>query len=358
MALKLVEFKSFNPIHTIITIPKHTLLLRGYHNGYPAVSDRPAYFTSYREIVDEYAMKDQHTLGYFRTTSDIKLLDLRYIKLLLRDFLDAQRSTVIQQYPNVADCILSICLALGLCNANVQMNLLQRRYSQNMSDKNSSSYKALMNMNSYFKNQNLYNPLDPQGIRIAETNNDIIMIMCLREIFDDDINGYIMPDVFSPYHIEKTNNILNGEIVIFNPIESHIQLMDVQGHPDLSKLEPYSISEIYKNEPYTLLRLSYTNMNPTNITIKRGGTKTLEVNPNKFFDIGGKPYNKVWKYTRKAMCKLLKVKKHRVCRHTTGGNDNLYPAFVRNPTQELSPFDIGEISEFLEKRKQDFQFSF
>ena len=356
MAFKLIEFRSFNPIHTVITIPKNTVLLRGYHTGYPAVSDRPAYFTSYREIVDSYANKDQHKHGYFRCTSEIKLLDLRYIKLLLREFFDAQRSTVIQQYTNVADCILSICLALGLCNATVQMNLLQRRYSQNMNDKMSDTYKGLMSMNSYFKNKNIYNPLDPQGVRVAETNNDIIMIMCLREIFGDDIHGYIMPNVFSPYHVEKTNNILNAEIVIFNPLEAHIQLMDVQGDPDLSRIERYSIQEIYQNEPYSLLRLSYNNMSPTYASIKRGGAIKQEHNPNNFFDIGGTPYNKVLKYTKKAMRKLLKSKKQRVCRHTTGGQDNLYPNFARNPTQELSPFNLEEIELYLEKRKQDFQF--
>ena len=355
MALKLIEFKSFNPIHTVITIPKNTLLLRGYHTGYPAVSDRPAYFTSYKEIVDAYAKKDQHTLGYFKTTSDIKLLDLRYIKLLLRDFFDTQHSTTIRQYSNVTDCMMSICMALGLCSVIVQMNLVNKRYSESMSDKNSDIYKGLLSIDAYFKKPNAYNPIDPQGIRIAETNNDILMILCLREIFGNDIQGYIMPDVFSPFHIEKTNNTLNAEIVIFNPLESHIQLMNVQGNPDLSKLEIYTIHEVYKNEPYTVLKMSYTNMNPTSVVIKRGGTQKDEHNPNAFFDIGGAPYNKLLKYTQKAMRRLLKQKKQTRRRKTSGGEESVHPNFVVNPTIPISPFDVEELTAFFEKRKE-FQF--
>lgn len=347
MVFKMVEFRSFNPIHTVIKVPKNILLLRGYHTGYPPVSDRPAYFTSYREIVDAYANKDQHTLGYFKTTSDIKLLDLRYIKLLLRDFFDAQVSTVMTQHSNVADCILSICLALGLCSATVQMHLLQQRYSDSISDQNSDTYKGFKNIQSYFKHPNVYNPLDPQGIRIAETNNDIVMILCLRAIFGDSIDGYIMPNVYSPYHIEKSNHILNAEIVIFNPLESHIQLMK-EVMPDLSQLERHSIQEMYKNEPYTLLKLSVVNMNPTTTTIKGGDIK-IEPNPNAFFDIGGSPYKKVLRYTKKAMRKLFQSKRRSKVNVTMSAGGE-YPNFVRNPTQKLSPFNVEELALSLDRR--------
>lgn len=341
MSLQLIDFKNFNPTHSVIKIPKNILLLRGYHTGFPAISSRPAYFTSYKEIVDSYANKDKHILGYFKTTIELKLLDLRYIRLILRDFLDVQLSTA-KQYPNVIDCIYSIFLALGICSSIIQLNLYKMRYRDQLNDKNSNIYKALLNMDSYFKHQNIYNPIDPQGIRIAETTNDISMILCLREIFGNNIHGYIMPDVFSPYHIEKTNNILNGEIVLFNPLESHIELLNIKGNADLSKLGRYSIQDVYKNEPYTSLRLSYTNMNPITF-VTTGGSTNIQENPNIFFDKGGVPYKKLLKYTRKAMRQLLKPGKNikKIRSHMEAGSEETISKqapFVVNPTVPVSPW--------------------
>lgn len=48
-------------------------------------------------------------------------------------------------------------------------------------------------------------------------------------------------------------------------------------------------------------------------------------------------------------------KKRDVNRSTAGGEDNLYPNFVRNPTQDLSPFNMDELAIFLEQRKHEFQ---
>ena len=329
MDLKLLDFQNFHPVHNVITIDKNTLLMRGYDPQYPPVSDRPAYFTSEIGIAKSYA---KPTLGYFRTTFELKLYDLRYIRLLLKDFFDYQDRSIINN-PDITNCIYTITLALGLCSYEKQLDLLRTRYAEELTNPTSHSSIAMENMISYIQNQSIQcNPVEPQGVRIAETTNDNLMIMCLREIFGDSIHGYIMPSVHSPYHYEKTNNMLNSEIVLFNPLECKIELLNMsdQSLPNVIKM---NIANLYP--PYRTLVLNYKTLRPTKTAVIGGGQESM--NKNRFFDAGGKEYDKLHKYVVSAMKKLTKHKKQMATRILMSGGDDssvVTPA----PTQNISPW--------------------
>ena len=334
MSLQLLDFKNFDIIHNIIILKYNSLLIRGYSTNYP-ISDRPAFFTTEEHIARGYANEPNTQLGYFQTTSDLRLLDLRYMKILLRELFDNQPKNILQN-SNVTECIYSISMALGICTYQKQFKLLQDRYADNLKDKNSIIYKSLLCMSEYLLQPGIHiNPLEAQGIRVAETTNDSIVVLCLKEIFGDYVQGYISPDITTPFHIEKTNNLLNCEIVIFDPKLYNIK----QINTPLPKLINVKLSVLYNNP----IEFKYKTMKPLKIFMK-GGKNLESVNPNKFFDIEDKKYEKIKKYTSKAMKKLKKPLYTKYNENNIiESNNKPHEIFQRNPTYKVTPWDYNAI---------------
>ena len=79
-----INFDSFPISHGKITIPKNTILYRGYNPQFPINSYRPAYFTSNLNLAQGYAkLIPNGKVGVFRVDKNIELYDLRYIKNIL-----------------------------------------------------------------------------------------------------------------------------------------------------------------------------------------------------------------------------------------------------------------------------------
>ena len=90
-------------------------------------------------------------------------------------------------------------------------------------DNNDTFFPYKCNIDLFDKNEKelFQNPLELQGIRIGETNNDVDSTFILKEIFGDFFDGFICPTIFSPFF---DDNYIPNEILLFNPLETVINI--------------------------------------------------------------------------------------------------------------------------------------
>jgi hypothetical protein len=332
-----IDFSSFHSTYGLIQLPGNMLLYRGYDTHYPAITDRPAYFTHNKIIANGYVNNTSKKLGYFRTTQTLRLFDLRFIKVLLSEMFNSQKPSILTS-SEIVNCIYSITLSLGLCSYNYQLNnLVPRRY--NNPSKN--IQKAIESMKLFEKNTDIEaNPIEKQGIRIAETTNDHVLVCCLSKLFEGIIDGYIMPDIYSPFHIEKTKHILPAEIVLFNPQSIHLE--QLTNEPNVFKKH---MNEYILQQNYNYIEVKNSKMKSLSVYIK-GGTNTLDYDRNHFFDVGGKEYITLKKKTNKAMCKLIKPPSFyfatAAATHESQERpiESVYEPVAPHPTYEVTPWTI------------------
>jgi hypothetical protein len=227
-----------------ITIPINTILWRSYDKSFPAIGDRFAYYSS-KSIALGYKRNNSRELGKFITNLELKLLDYRFMRILLTRLIHLNPSEKGIQY------LASIMFSFGLCSLGHQIELLKMRYKP--LNKTSENYKNINNsikeMEKYYKPGKL---IEQTGVRIAETTNDIFTMGFLQELFKGVFDGFISPRLYSPFHIEKDGSLMSPEIILFNPIESGIKELSL--YPQLTSIKKISINElIYKNNGYILI---------------------------------------------------------------------------------------------------------
>lgn len=209
-----INWESFLPVYgSFIEIPPNTVFWRGYDTLYPAITDRPAYFGN-KETAEAYAeTSDDHALGFFATSKPLKLIDIRFLKVLLTDLFRGHSNNIVTK----------TTIAFGLCSLFHQINLMKTMYIDAIK---SSKEPGYANMLKSYKEADAKNPeVEQPGVRVAETFNDGWVMACLREIFDGVADGFVAPRLFSPYH-ENAENYLHPEIIVFNPLKSGIVQLD------------------------------------------------------------------------------------------------------------------------------------
>jgi hypothetical protein len=185
---------------------------------YPVISDRPSYYSFTDNIAEGYVKADRCRLGIFRVKTDIELYDLRYIKKISMDiFVQRKNNTQV-----AIDACKALALSYGICSYTKQLELYKERYPcecNKVTCEKCIRYKSLLDFTKTLKESEItsgVNLVEPQGVRIAETENDIVSGLLLKHLFQKVVNGYIAPRMYSPYHIEKTNQLHNPEVLLFN----------------------------------------------------------------------------------------------------------------------------------------------
>lgn len=220
MTTKYYKFNidDFPPFYGTITLPRNTIIYRGFCTDYSTISDRPSYYSFGRHIAEGYAQSTNCRLGIFRLKKNITLYDLRYIKHILMDlFTQYKTDTHIAR-----EACKKLALSFGICSFKRQIELLKEAYSCDCKKKDCvicPRYQSMINFYKELKTSKVVSGIDlvePRGFRVAETRNDILSNALLKEMFENYIDGYVANKMFSPYHIEKTNKNHNSEILLFN----------------------------------------------------------------------------------------------------------------------------------------------
>lgn len=254
---------NFDPAYGIVYMPSSKYVYyRGYDSNYPVISDRPAYFGSL-EVANGYAKGPGRKVDAFTNIRMLKLIDVRFMCDILRNLLQ-------EHHDKTGEGILSTMLSFGLCSLSHQIYLASIRLQ---SLKDGPSMKSL-------KRSYKQGFFEQQGVRIAETTNDAETMGFLKALFSGFIDGFISPRQFSPFHVEKQYNIMNAEMIIFNPKECGITQM--ASLP--SKLGKTSVTQLYIANYGRKIHIGEP-LYPYNFHVKSGGGEEMDSMPDKNADL-------------------------------------------------------------------------
>jgi hypothetical protein len=208
--------KPYYPLYgSTITIPEGTIIWRGYDISYP-LGDRPTFYRS-KMTAAGYANLDNRRLGSFKTTYPLRVVDIRYLKILLKDLFKANKKAS----KDDIQMIKAATISYGLCSLRHQLRLVDDIYG-----KSKYSFDGFSNLERYYTSTLINGNesfIEEDGVRIAETNIDAYTMGFIKTIFEDIFDGIISPRLASPFHVEK-NNTISPELLIFNPQRSLIQV--------------------------------------------------------------------------------------------------------------------------------------
>lgn len=329
----------FYPVYTKIYLPANSYFYRGYDAAHAAVSDRPAYYAATAEVAEGYgAQTARHRIGLFRTTRPLVLYDIRYVSVILREYIRQRKAPKMpderdrERDREIQSGIYTALLALGLCSFSAQLGLVRERYAVN---------ERLSAMESYARSPPAgCNPVELEGVRVSEGENDAELIALLAELFTgtEAADGYISPNLKSPYHIEN-GGILNSELVIFNPERGGIVQVTDENLADCAPLErvrDYPIRVLLEaTEDYHIGCYNYAKIYPPAIAARPHCKRQTDLertlgHASAIFDAGGSRYAAIRAKSAaiaaawKQVLPWPKSKLH-----------------IRHPIMRCSPWDLG-----------------
>lgn len=220
---QIIDFsESFSPVYgNLIMIPANSFFYRGYSTKFEPVSERPAYYST-KLIAHSYTKRNNATgvLSVFTNIRPLRLLDYRFLRVILKQLIQDIRDTHALT-ENDKRVFITTMISFGLTSFLHQMKLLR----ENTNPQYLSAYQGFDTLFELEKKvDNSF--VEKEGIRIGEGNIDAMTMAFLKGIFKDKFDGFVSPAIYSPFHIEKTGNILPQEMIIFNPKVSGIKLFD------------------------------------------------------------------------------------------------------------------------------------
>jgi hypothetical protein len=208
------------------------------------------------------------------------------------------------------DACKALALSYGTCSYNKQLELVKERYpcSCNKPDCDKCErYKSLMDFSKTLKESDIItgvNLVEPQGVRIAETENDIVSGLLLKHLFETMVNGYVAPRMFSPYHTEKTGYLHNPELLLFNverdDLLEEIKPIDVK----IKKTLEWDHWKTGKNEVHFRMEGF---VDPTVFINMRGGSKrgNKQTHPNFIIDSEAERMKELDEFAKRAIDELV-----------------------------------------------------
>lgn len=177
------DIEDFPSVYGKFPIPKGTIL---YYD---------------KSTIYSFVKKDNITT-IFKTKKEIWLYDFRYVKKILLDLLTYCRKDT--------EHSISVCKALalsyGICSLKRQLELVKEFYPND-----SNLYKSLL---AYYNDTIDTNDLvEPQGIRIMELENDMLISHLLKYILRHMVDGTVTNKLYS---LTDNTHINNVEIMLFN----------------------------------------------------------------------------------------------------------------------------------------------
>ena len=222
-----INYNYFEPIiGHIINMPFNSIFYRAYNIKYSNIEDKPLFFGSI-DTARRYLETPNETreLGAFKSSKIIRLIDIRYLKILLIELIKTIKKEDLIN-PEVSDIVDKINISFGLSNCETQLKLIETKYKN--------SDKEFLDIITFIKKfMDDYNNLplskkDPlkgfyylDGIRFGERTNDSDSVDILKLLFKNICDGFIAPRLWTPFHY-KEHYYTHSEICIFNPLQSGI----------------------------------------------------------------------------------------------------------------------------------------
>ena len=263
-------FDEFDYTEEEIIIPPDTIFYRGiptFVTKSNILQNKPLYIST-KKIASQYGGQ----VALIKTTQQLRLIDFRKMKHLLKLMLSKRQCN---DNADIIKCVFYFTIAFGFCSYKRQVELLKEFLKDNQDSIPRSSLGDVADRIKKMEDEYekcTSNPFEPEGVRVAETSIDALVMMILEDIFSDRYDGYIAPQMFSPFHV---GGISHEEIVIFDPKASKIEV--VIG--DLAAVKSVPLQGVLK-KLYKTLDLSYKGMK---LSVLEGGA-FKEVDRNIFFE--------------------------------------------------------------------------
>jgi hypothetical protein len=260
--------KPFAPLFGApIVISEQVVIYRGYDSHYPPISNRITHFGTIPTAQGYAKISPNHRLGCFHTSRPLRLLDLRYIQVLLRELFRTRTFHSMEKM----ECMARMTLSYGLCSFADQLRILDIL----MKDAPGTSamhtfYREKLNNKGWDKMPLTVNPFTPEGVRVGETNNDALSLIALKEIFGTWIDGFISPRMESAFHVEK-GGYITAELVLFDP--NHAGIQQIPFNPD-TEYPPITLDTILGHQSYChTLQVVKNNdvLHKTTVRVTKGG---------------------------------------------------------------------------------------
>jgi hypothetical protein len=262
-------FDQFDYTEEDIIIPPDTVFYRGIPTHITKsniLRNKPLYIST-KEIASQYGEQ----VALIKTTQQLKLIDFRKMKHLLKLMLSTRPCN---DNADIIKCVFFFTIAFGFCSYKRQVELLKEFLKDNKDSIPSSSLSDVADRIKKMEKAHYEcrsNPFEPEGVRVAETSIDALVMMILQEIFNDRYDGYIAPRMFSPFHV---GGMTHEEIVLFDPKASKVEVVG-----DLSVVKSVPLQGVLK-KLYKTLDLSYKGLL---LSVLEGGVGK-EIDRNIFFE--------------------------------------------------------------------------
>ena len=206
MSYELEWEEPFPPMYgSTIQLPPGLILWRGYELNNDPILSRPSYYGSKKTACD-YASLPNRSLGAFYTTKELKLLDIRFLKVILQKLFEENAHKGFTA--NEAVCIKASIISFGLCTLAYQVRLMKDVFTGFLD-----LLPGISKMEKSLKTNLL---IEQPGIRVGETRTDGKTMAFLKELFKYEYDGIISPRLVSLFHQEK-KGVLPPELVLFDP---------------------------------------------------------------------------------------------------------------------------------------------
>lgn len=264
----LLDFEEpFDPLYgASIVLPPHCVMFRGYDTRYPPISDWPSHYSSIN-VAKAYGTGPNKTLAAFTNTQPLRILDFRYLKVLL--------GNLFQNRPDndeaTLDPIIRTSIGYGMCDIVDQIQLGSRMFVNSPGIKALTNYYQQHILNKSYTEKPLdVNPVSTSGFRIAETQNDAYILQFLKQCMGHMVDGFIAPRLKSPYHVEKQST-MSPELVIFNPVTAGIKQIEMPALalPKMPSMTMNTILNLQTNR----IEIKYKNIGMAHRGMRRGGNK-------------------------------------------------------------------------------------
>jgi len=246
-----------------IIIPRNFLFFRGHHINNIVITEIPKFFGNIK-VAKSYSDGVNKKLDCFVNTEEIKLIDIRYLKIILFHILGYRKNNKFEKI------IKRTMMAFGVCSFEKQIELV-KYFFENADEQILSMEKFKEDLKT--KKILTVNPIEPFGFRIAETKNDSEVFLFIKELIGKYCDGVIAPKLFSPFHTEKTDHIMTAEILLFNPKKSGLRLLLPNENISISD---FNIIQLLGD------KVKLNNFSEKSFFIKFGGETTTD--RNKYFD--------------------------------------------------------------------------
>lgn len=212
----LLDFAEYPMPSVPITVPAGCLFFRAASRFLNGLGEHPLFVGGFKVAQFYYKLDPGRVLEGYKTTRDIRLLDIRYLTQLIPLIITTRPNTPISA--ETLDFYKKLTAAFGACTLARQCELIAE-LSGNTDTYSSLRLRATRELIAQTPVAQLppgVNPVEPAGYRAAFTNVDYEVMHVLKYVLTT-VDGLIAPALFTPAHSQPGPNRLFDEVILWKP---------------------------------------------------------------------------------------------------------------------------------------------